>query len=284
MRQRAGIADRDGFALVIGTDPSAFDRLGVTFVSGSAADLGPGNVVISQTEADDVGLAVGDPFKITVPKGDVTWKVVGVFADSTLLSQGVATDIATYEDAGFKTKDSTLVVYADDGADIAAVQAGLDAVLKDQPTVVAQDQTVFAAEQRKNIDQFVLVIYALLGLALIIAVLGIINTLALSVIERTREVGLLRAIGVTRPQLRRMITLESIVIAVLGAVLGLVLGIGFGIALMYAVRDEGLDVISVPFGQLGLFLALAVVIGVVAAILPARRAARLDVLTAIATE
>jgi putative ABC transport system permease protein len=111
-----------------------------------------------------------------------------------------------------------------------------------------------------------------------------VNTLALSVIERTREVGLLRAVGVSRAQLRWMITLESVVISVLGAALGVVLGLGFGVALMYAVRDQGLEVISVPGTQLALFLALALVIGVLAAVFPARRAARLDVLEAIATE
>ena len=125
---------------------------------------------------------------------------------------------------------------------------------------------------------------ALLLLAVVVAILGIVNTLALSVIERTREVGLLRAIGLSRAQLRLMITLESVVIAVLGAVLGVVLGLGFGVALMYAVRDEGLEVISVPAGQLAVFLVLSVVIGVLAAVFPARRAARLDVLRAIATE
>jgi len=140
--------------------------------------------------------------------------------------------------------------------------------------VTVKDQREFAEEQRAPIDQFVLMIFALLGLALVIAVLGIVNTLALSVIERTREVGLLRAIGLTQWQLRLMIALESVVIAVLGALLGVLLGVGFGVALMYAVRDQGLEVISVPVGQLGIFLLLSVVIGVLAAVFPARRAAR----------
>ena len=174
------------------------------------------------------------------------------------------------------------MLYTDPGA--TGMQDRLDDALADQPIVTALDQEAFAAEQRAQIDQFVLFIYALLGLALLIAVLGIVNTLALSVIERTREVGLLRAIGVTRRQLRWMITLESVVISSLGAVLGVVLGIGFGLALLTAVRDEGLDVIAVPFGQVGVFLVLSIVIGVLAAVLPARRAARLDVLEAISTE
>ena len=149
--------------------------------------------------------------------------------------------------------------------------------MEKSPIVTVKDQQGFAAEQREPIDQLVLMIFALLGLALLIAVLGIVNTLALSIIERTREVGLLRAIGLSRRQLRRMVTLESVVIAVLGAVLGVVLGIGFGIALMHSLREEGLEVISVPVGQLATFLVVSVVIGVVAALLPARRAAKLDV-------
>ena len=157
-------------------------------------------------------------------------------------------------------------------------------MVKDLPIVTVKDQAAFADEQRAPIDQLVLMIFALLGLALVIAVLGIVNTLALSVIERTREVGLLRAIGLSRGQLRLMITLESVVIAVLGAVLGVVLGICFGIAMMYAVRDEGLEVISLPWAQLAVFLAASVVVGVLAAVFPSRRAGRLDVLRAIATE
>jgi putative ABC transport system permease protein len=149
------------------------------------------------------------------------------------------------------------------------------------PVVTVQDETEFAQQQRAPIDRLVLMVDALLGLALVIAVLGIVNTLALSIIERTREIGLLRAIGLGRGQLRLMVTLESVVMAVLGAVLGVVLGVCFGVAMMYAVRDEGLKVISIPWLQLAVFLGLAVVIGVVAAVLPARRAAGLDVLAAI---
>jgi len=124
----------------------------------------------------------------------------------------------------------------------------------------------------------------LLIFAVVIAILGIVNTLALSVIERTREIGLLRAIGVRRRQLRLMIRLESVVIAVLGAVLRVGLGIAFGVTLMYALRDQGLERISIPFTQLVVFLVLSLVIGVLAAVFPARRAARLDVLRAIATD
>ena len=107
--------------------------------------------------------------------------------------------------------------------------------------VTVQDEQQFADQQRAPIDQLVLMVDALLGLALVIAVLGIVNTLALSIIERTREIGLLRAIGLGRGQLRLMVTLESVVMAVLGAVLGVALGVCFGMAMMYAVRDQGLE-------------------------------------------
>jgi putative ABC transport system permease protein len=150
--------------------------------------------------------------------------------------------------------------------------------------VTVKDQAGYAAEQRGPIDQMLRLIYALLGLALVIAVLGIVNTLALSVIERTREVGLLRAIGLSRAQLRRMVRLEAVVIALLGGALGVAMGLVFGVALMTALRDQGLEVISVPSAQLAGFVFASAAIGVVAAVLPARRAARLDVLKAIANE
>ena len=147
-----------------------------------------------------------------------------------------------------------------------------------------KDQEEFANEFKANVNQLLFLIYALLGLAIIIAVLGIINTLALSVIERTREVGLLRAVGMSRRQLRRMVRLESIAIAVLGAVLGVVMGVVFGVVLQRAIADQGLDVLSVPYVRLAVFVLIAAIVGVLAALLPARRAARLDVLRAITTE
>jgi putative ABC transport system permease protein len=217
-----------------------------------------------------------------MPSGRKTYRVVGTYDDNPLVFFPILTTNDTLERAGFPRSDNAVIVMAEPGA--TGLQARLEQVIEDLPVVTVKDEAQFAQEQREPIDEFVRIIYALLGLALLIAVLGIVNTLALSVIERTREVGLLRAVGVSRVQLRWMVTLESVVISVLGAALGVVLGLGFGVALMYAVRDQGLEVISVPGGQLALFLGLALVIGVLAAVFPARRAARLDVLRAIATE
>lgn len=127
-------------------------------------------------------------------------------------------------------------------------------------------------------------LYALLGLSIVIAVLGIVNTLGLSIIERTRELGLLRAIALTRPQVRRMITLESVVIALLGAVVGVGLGTVFGMVLQRLLADQGIDKLSIPWLQLVAFLVAAALVGVLAALWPARRAARTNILKAIATE
>lgn len=288
VRQRVVRAEVGGVGTqgVVGTDPGSLATLEVDVVDGDT-DLARGTVLLEEGFAADERLGVGDEVTVDVPAGERSWRVAGLFAENPIVFFPVLTSVATLDGAGFTPQDNLVVVDADDRLDAAGrdvVQSDLEAVVADQPIVTVKDQAAFAAEQREPVDQFVLLIFALLGLALLIAVLGIVNTLALSVLERTREIGLLRAIGVTRVQLRWMVTLESVVISLLGAVLGVVLGVVFGIALMYALREEGLEVISVPVGQLALFLALSVLVGMLAAVLPARRAARLDVLGAIATE
>ncbi len=283
IRERYAFATRDGDRQPIGaTDPKGLAGLNLTMVDGERSALVDGTVLVADSWASDQDLGVGDEVTFSMPTGTRSYPIGGTYADNPLVWFPVLTTLPTLRDAGFPAADNALVIMADHGSP--GVQRRLEAVVKDLPVVTVKNEAEFAEEQRGPIDQLVLMIFALLGLALVIAVLGIVNTLALSVIERTREVGLLRAIGLSRVQLRRMITLESIVIAVLGALLGVALGIGFGIALMYAVRDQGLEVIRIPWDQLGVFLGLSLVIGVLAAVFPARRAARLDVLRAIATE
>ena len=189
-----------------------------------------------------------------------------------------------FDALGVPPTDRTVYVTAEPGTDRAALRQALEDVVADLPTVGINDQASFAAEQREPIDQLLFIVYALLGLAVVIAVLGIINTLALSVIERVREIGLLRAVGLSRRQLRTMLRLESVAIALLGAVLGIVLGLAFALALQRSLADDGIDVLAVPGGQLALFVAIAALVGVLAALWPGRRAARLDVLRAIGTE
>ena len=210
-------------------------------------------------------------------------RVGGVFKHQTIAPSVLVTlDAATA--AGLPTQDTLTYVLRQPGANAKAVEAGIEKVIAGLPTVSLKDQNAFAAEQRQPIDQLLNLIYALLGLAVVIAVLGIVNTLALSVIERTREIGLLRAVGLSRRQLRTMIRLESVAIALLGAVLGVVLGLGAGWALQRSLAGDGIDVLSIPVTQLSVFVVVAGVVGILAALWPGRRAARLDVLKAITTE
>ena len=283
IRERYAAGERDGGReMFAATDPETIGGLELSMVDGEAGDLADGTVLVNKSMADDEDLGIGDEVTLDVPAGRQSWTVAGVYEDNPVVFAPILTTVTTMERAGFPPADNALIVVGEPGT--TGLQDRLDDLIADQPIITVKNQDEFAQEQREPIDQLVLMIFALLGLALVIAVLGIVNTLALSIIERTREVGLLRAIGLSRSQLRWMITLESVVISLLGAVLGVLLGIGFGVALMYAVRDEGLEVISVPAGQLAVFLALSMVVGVLAAVLPAHRAARLDVLRAISTE
>jgi putative ABC transport system permease protein len=282
--QRFGLAERDGAPeSVTSIDPGALtELLDLDFIEGGAAELTDGRVIISDQWSDDEGIGLGDEVRLDTPNGTTSYTVTAVFAENPMLAADLVTTPATYLDAGFPDSDNFLIV--DVARQSAEIEDELARVVGDNPLVTVKDQQALADEQRGPIDRLVLMIFALLALALVIAALGIVNTLALSMIERTREIGLLRAIGLSRRQLRRMTTLESVVISVLGALLGVACGVVFGVALMYALRDEGLEVIDIPGGQLGLFLGLSIVIGVIAALLPARRASRLDVLQAISTE
>jgi putative ABC transport system permease protein len=253
-------------------------------VTEGSAELGTGDVLVSSALAGREGVHVGDRLTVGLPAGERRLRVIGVFADNPAVGSEVSMSFDTLAAGGVSPADSFVYVVTEPDADVAAVRAGLEQVTTTLPTVTVKDQEAFTEEQRAPVNRLLSLVYALLGLAVLIAVLGIVNTLALSVMERTREVGLLRAVGMTRRQLRAMVRWESVAIALLGAVLGIVLGVVFGIALQSALSDEGLEVLAVPWARLAAFLVLAALVGVLAAVWPARRAARLDVLRAITTE
>ena len=239
--------------------------------------------ILSASTAADLDADVGTSLPMAFPGGQtVDLEVVGIFED-TPITQGVTLPIKVLEDVGLRRNDSMLSINVAEGADVDEVHDALDAVVEDLPIVTVQDKEGFADLIKQQVNQLLFMIYGLLALAVIIAVIGIVNTLGLSVIERTREVGLLRAVGLSRRRLRLMITLESIAIAVLGAVLGLVVGLLIGVALRQSLSED-LTVLSLPLGSLVVFLVIAVVFGVLAAIVPAVRASRMKVLDAIATE
>jgi putative ABC transport system permease protein len=147
-----------------------------------------------------------------------------------------------------------------------------------------QTKAQFEQSQQAQVNQLLGLVYALLGLAVIIALIGIVNTLMLSVFERTHEIGLLRAVGMKRRQIRAMIRSESVILAVFGAIIGIVVGTALGIALASSLRAQGITDIAVPVSSLVVFLVLAAILGLIAASWPARRAARLDILAAIAAD
>ncbi len=172
---------------------------------------------------------------------------------------------------------------ADDGKQTEAY-ASLKAAVKDYPQVQVRDQADYKKLIQSEVNQLLYMIYALLALAIIVAILGVVNTLALSVVERTREIGLMRAIGMSRRQMRRMIRLESVVIALFGALVGLGLGLGWGTTGQQVLASQGLGVLRIPWTTIiSVFIGSAVV-GLFAALLPAFRAGRMNVLNAIATD
>ena len=215
----------------------------------------------------------------------MTLTVVGIY--TTGKGQPIATmwvSTSTLTSAGLGDKDAFLSIYLKAGTDHEQAHRALDAALADMPLVSVMDVGQYTDQVLVNVNRTMALLYALLGLSIVIAVLGIVNTLGLSIIERTRELGLLRAIALTRPQVRRMITLESVVIALLGAVVGVGLGTVFGMVLQRLLADQGIDKLSIPWLQLVAFLVAAALVGVLAALWPARRAARTNILKAIATE
>jgi putative ABC transport system permease protein len=267
-----------------GVEPDALQSvLKLDTVAGDLDALDDGQLAMSEDAASGRGLSVGDE----VP---VTWSATGEqsmtlgaiyteneFAGAVLVSGEVFDANTTQQSLG------VVAVSIEDGASPAETRTAVDEAVAAFPNVVVEDQAEFIDAQEKQLDQLLNAITVLLVLSVLIAVLGIINTLALSVVERTRELGLLRAVGLSRRQLRRMIRVESVIISIYGALLGLGVGIAFGWALVRALREQGITEFTLPVDRLVLVLVAAGVAGVLAAALPARRAARLDVLQAVAS-
>jgi putative ABC transport system permease protein len=243
--------------------------------------LAPGQLLISNQTAKSNDWTVGTTVPARFPDGGGgNLRIAGIYADPPV-GPAIILDQASYR-AHYPSKlISQIEIITDPGADAAATRQGLQSALRAWPGLDLQDQEHIKAAAHSSIDEFVSAILALLALSVVIAALGIVNTLGLSVIERTREIGLLRAVGLDRRQVRQMIRYESLIIAVFGALLGLGLGVLYGSALQRASAADGMAVLSIPFRQLGLYLLAAIGIGVAAAIWPARRAARLRILQAI---
>src|SRR5581483_3676726 len=245
----------------------------------------PGTMLVSDRVAKDKGWQIGQRIKLTFPRtGDQMMEIVGVYHDAAMFSNGY---IITLDDFGANAADdldSLVLAKRAKGVTDAAARAAVAPILAQYPSVELQDQAQYKEQVAGQIDKALVFVVILLLLAVFIALIGIVNTLALSIFERTRELGLLRAVGMARRQLKRMIRWESVIITILGAVLGLAVGAFFGWAAVSSMGSIGVDRLSFPIVRLILFVVVAGLAGVVAAIFPARRAAKLDVLQAIAHE
>lgn len=278
--------DESDLAFVVGSDPdelSAVADLDVT--EGSLADLADGGIMLSEETADDLGVGVGDRLDVVfAATGPQSLPVVGLYANEALVNSGYLLGLNTFNANFPDTADQQIFLTVAEGVSAEEANEALDGVAEQFPNISILDQAESRMQTVSQINQLLGLVTALLGLALVIAVLGITNTLALSVFERTRELGLLRAVGMARKQTRSMIRAESVIIAIMGAVVGLAIGVFFGWALVTALDSEGISTLSIPAGQLVVYVVGAGLAGVLAAVLPARRAARLDVLEAIAQE
>jgi putative ABC transport system permease protein len=245
-------------------------------------DIVSGQVMLSASAAKHRHLALGDRLTIGLPRGSADYTVAGIYAD-TRIDDGI---IMAWSDAQ-KTFSSVLVsaafIKVHSRASVPDTQQQVNQAL-DDPELAAQTVQQTIDQFDGVFDPILNVAQGLLAVAMIIAVLGIVNTLVLSVLERTRELGLLRAVGLPRGQLLRMITVESVLISLFGALLGLVVGGLLGAAVTRGLRNEGFDTLAMPWTQMALYLVAAAIVGVLAAIAPAIRGARLNVLAAIAYE
>jgi len=265
-------------------DPYTFgDIMDIDVRKGKLFDFVPGTMLVSDRVAEDKGWQVGQRVKLTFPRtGDQQMEIVAVYHDDALFNSGY---IITLDDFGVNAGDdldSLVLAKRATGVTDQSARAAVAPILAQYPSVELQDQSAYKKQVAGQIDKVLLFVVILLLLAVVIALIGIVNTLALSIFERTRELGLLRAVGMGRRQLKRMIRWESVIITILGAVLGLGVGAFFGWAAVSAMGDIGVDRLSFPAIRLIIFVVVAGMAGVVAAIFPARRAARLDVLEAIA--
>ncbi len=274
---------------VAGIDPETINGvLSLDFVDGSPAvlrGLNDREAVADEAWADSKGLEVGDTVSVRTPlEKRAIYTIRGEIEGGLDLFGKMLVNDATLQPLFGADQPSLAFVRLEHGASAATVQSDLEAALAARyPTVEVQNQEQLKENQESQVNALLLLVYALLSLAVIVSLFGIVNTLALSIHERTRELGMLRAVGMSRRQVRTMVRYEAVITALIGAILGMVLGVLMAALVSRPLADEGFT-LSYPIATLILLLALAALAGVVAAIGPARRASRIDVLRALAYE
>ncbi|MFB4423868.1 ABC transporter permease [Streptomyces sp. QL37] len=274
---------------VTAADPTYPQDLRRETVAGDLAKAyGADSMSVGSDYAAQHGIEVGDELTVAFKAGDTAkLKVAAITSDDTSVDQGAMyINVSTAERhvaADRMPENMIMFAAAEDGKEKEAY-AAIKSSLAAYPQYKVQNQADFKEDLKDQIGQLLNIVYGLLALAIIVAVLGVVNTLALSVVERTREIGLMRAIGLSRRQLRRMIRLESVVIALFGALLGLGLGMGWGTSAQKLLALEGLGVLEIPWPTIITVFVASAFVGLFAALVPAFRAGRMNVLNAIATD
>jgi len=278
-----------GQTAVTGVDPATIgDVFNLHWSQGSPATiraLGPRDVLLAKSWAKDHHVAVGNTVALTTPTGaHLRLTARGIYDDRAHVFADLTVVNALMAPAFNVTGNAFLMASVDPGSDPGAVKDATTRALKLQyPSVKVLTKQGFLDQQYGQVNQLLAFFYVLLALTIVISLFGIVNTLALAIHERTRELGMLRAIGTSRRQVKRIVRYESVITAMIGAVLGLVLGAIFAVLVTIPLKDQGFA-ISIPVGQLIVLLVVSAIFGVIAAIWPARRAAKLDVLNALAYE
>ena len=272
----------DGFGQVSGVDTARIatvTNLGV--VEGRVSDLGPDEVAVRQPTAEDEGLALGDTVTVRFQQGAATVTVAGIYDRGYQLVGEWLVDNSLLDASLSRSLDTRILVRAEDAN--RPLIASIDAALASDPTARISTRNEFIDDQAGQITQLLSLLYALLGMSVVVALIGIVNTMSLSIHERTRELGLLRAVGMTARQLRRTVRYEAAIIALIGTLAGLVLGLFFGWAAFDALGLAYSD-FAIPWAALAAIGLAGLVAGLASGVLPARRAGRLEVLDAIATQ
>jgi putative ABC transport system permease protein len=257
------------------------DTLILRMTAGTSAALGQGELLIDSTTATSKHLSVGDTVPVTFAQtGSSALRIGGIYQANALIGSYLVS--AGFFTSHFSSQPPAGLLLQTNGS--GTVNAAVTSALAAYPNVQVQTRAQYEQTQTAAINKLLGLVYALLALAVLIALIGIVNTLMLSVFERTREIGLLRAVGMKRRQVRIMIRSEAVILAIFGAIIGIIIGTGMGIALVSSLKQQGITDTVVPAKSLVVFFVLAALLGLVAASWPARRAARLDVLTAIAAQ
>jgi putative ABC transport system permease protein len=283
---RLGMALVDGSSVQLAAvDPkTAFKLFDVKPLQGSEQALGPNTIAVYKNVADSKHLNIGDLFPVTFKDTGNRLMHVALIYGSNQPAGDYFISITAYEANFANQYDSYIFAKRAPGVAPNTALAAITAVTKQYPGAQVMDENQFKAQLAQPINQLLGLVYVLIMLAVLIALLGIGNTLALSVYERNHELGILRAVGMTRKQLRATIRWEALLIAAQGTILGLLIAVFFGWALSGALRSQGFNVLSLPYATLMMIGVLGALAGVLAAVRPARRAARLKVLQAVASE